>query len=432
MVLNVQAEELNEVLRKNNATLYNLLSEKGKEIFFPKKGIISQGADARKCRLNATLGVATRDDGTPMRLSSIDDKILLDPEDVFLYAPSYGKKNLREAWKNEIKKKNLSLKGDISLPVVTNGITNGLNRVGYLFVDPGDRIILPDKLWGNYRLIFENAFGGNLVSFNMLDEDGFDIDGLGDKLLEGEGKKIVLLNFPNNPTGYTPTVEEARKISDVIRESAGKGDEVCVICDDAYFGLIYGEGIFRESIFSLLADLDENVLAVKVDGATKELYVWGLRVGFITYGAKGISAEACNALESKTAGAIRNCISNVSNLSQSLIYKALKSETFELEQKEKYEILKGRFQRVKKVLESEKYSSPSSPFSLLPFNSGYFMCVELKPELDAEKVRKTLLTNYDTGIIVMGNLIRIAYSSVAERDIEPLFESIYDACKENM
>ena len=48
------------------------------------------------------------------------------------------------------------------------------------------------------------------------------------------------------------------------------------------FGLVYENGIFKESLFSKLADLHENVLAVKVDGATKEDYAWGFRVGFIT------------------------------------------------------------------------------------------------------------------------------------------------------
>ena len=431
MIVNEQAEELNTIIKENNSTIFNLLSEKGREIFFPREGILSQAAEAKGTKINATIGVAIEDDGTPMRLPSIEKKIFLNPKDVFLYAPSFGKLELREAWKREIKKKNPSLKGNISLPVVTNGITHGLNTVGYLFINPGDSIVLTDKFWGNCKLIFENGFDGKLITFNMFKNNRFDTESFREKLLDVEDKKTILLNFPNNPTGYTPTNEEARKIVDVIKEHAVEGNKICVICDDAYFGLFYKNSVFQESLFSLLADLDENILAIKVDGATKEHYVWGLRVGFVTYASKGISEEACRALELKTAGVVRGGISNVSNLSQSLVLEALRSPTFESEKKEKYEILKSRFERVKEVLKDEKLSGTLCPFSPLPYNSGYFMCIELQPTLHAETVRRILLNKYHIGVIAVKNLLRISYSSVAKKDIRQLFENIYTACEED-
>ena len=130
MGITAQAEELNELIQKNNPPIVHLLSRKGKEIYFPRKGILSQTAEAETSQINATIGVAIEDDGTPMRIPAIADKIDLDPKNVFLYAPSYGKRGLREAWKKEIGKKNPSLKGKMSLPVVTSGLTNGLYQVG--------------------------------------------------------------------------------------------------------------------------------------------------------------------------------------------------------------------------------------------------------------------------------------------------------------
>ena len=47
MVITVQAKELNEIIQENNPTIFNLLSVKGKEIYFPRKGILSQTAEAR-------------------------------------------------------------------------------------------------------------------------------------------------------------------------------------------------------------------------------------------------------------------------------------------------------------------------------------------------------------------------------------------------
>ena len=426
MGINKQAEELNSTIKKNNPAIYNLLSEKGRAIFFPKLGILSQAADAKGKKINATIGIAVEDDKTPMRLQSIAQNVPLEPKDAFPYAPSYGKIELREAWKKKINEKNPSLKATTSLPIVTNALTHGLSMIGYMFINPGEKIILTDKFWGNYKLIFEKGYNAVLDTFNTFKAKAFDTESFRKKLEESKGKKIILLNFPNNPSGYTPSEEEAEKIISIIKQSAETGNEIIVICDDAYFGLVYKEGIYKESLFSKLAELHENVLAVKADGATKEDYVWGFRVGFLTYASKGITEETCRALEEKTAGAVRGNISNASHISQSLVLKAFTYEDYEAEKKEKYELLKKRFSKVQEILKDGKFDEFFSP---LPFNSGYFMCIELK-NLDAEKVRQTLLKKYDTGVISIGNLLRIAFSSVAETDLEELFENIYKACKD--
>jgi len=421
------AEEANVMIRNANEAVFEMLSERGRAIYFPKTGIVGQSAEAKGKRINATIGIALEDDGSPLRFRSIADKISLEPKDIFNYAPNHGKIELRKIWQESIRKKNPSLASAISLPIVTQALTHGLSMAGYLFIHPGDRIVLTDKFWGNYRLLFENAYGGELATFNTFKGDGFDIEGLKTAISEGTGKKIILLNFPNNPAGYTPTEDEAEEIITAIGERAEAGDKLVVILDDAYFGLVYEAGVYQESLFSRLADLHENVLAIKVDGATKEEYAWGLRVGFLTYGSKGATEDLYRALEDKTAGAIRGNVSNCSNLSQSLVLSALASPDYETEKKEKYDLLKKRFNKVKEILATGRYSELFSP---LPFNSGYFMCIELAPGIEAESARKLLLAKYSTGVIAMKNLLRLAYSAVAEKDLPELFENIYQACLE--
>lgn len=430
MELNPQAAELNNILKKNNVNVYEMLSERGKSIYFPKAGILSQSAQAKGKRIDATIGIALEEDGSPMRLKAIAKRIKLEPKDVFTYAPSFGKPELREKWKEMLYKKNPSLKGkEISLPIVTNAVTHGLSMVGYMFANEGDSIILPDLFWENYGLVFCNAYNAKLDFFKMFNdnEKGFNISGLREKLNNGIGKKIVLLNFPNNPAGYTPTEKEGALIIDAIEESAEKGNKIIVITDDAYFGLVYKNGVYTQSIFSELADLHENVLAVKLDGATKEDYVWGLRVGFITYGIKGGNKELYSALENKTGGAIRGNISNDSNLSQSLVYYAFSEPNYWDEKKKKYNLLKKRFKEVEKVL--KKHKEYGEEFTALPFNSGYFMCVKLKNN-DGEKIRQILLSKYNTGVISIGNILRLAFSAIKTELIAELFDNIYKACKE--
>ena len=313
-----QAEELNNKIKQSNPVVYDLLSEKGKAIYFPKAGILSQSADAQGKKINATIGISLEDDGQPMAFKSISENIKLDKKEIFPYSPSFGKPQLREKWKELIYKKNPSLKGiETSLPVTTNALTHGLSILGYLFINKGDKIIMPDFYWENYDLVFKNAFGAEFDLFKTFDQDDFNVQGLKEKIQKSKQKTIILLNFPNNPTGYSLTQQEAEEITNMLSTHAEKGNKILLIADDAYFGLVYKEGIYKQSIFCKLANLHENILAVKVDGPTKEDYVWGFRIGFITYGIKGASKDLYTALENKTAGAIRGNISMAPHLSQS-------------------------------------------------------------------------------------------------------------------
>jgi aspartate/methionine/tyrosine aminotransferase len=427
--MNPQARELNDIIRENNPTVFEMLSEKGKNIFFPKKGILGQTADAKGKRINATIGAAIEDDNTPMRLQSIEKQLNISPSLAFPYAPSFGRPDLRKKWKELIYEKNPALNGlEISLPVVTSALTHALSIVGYLFLDSSDTVLVSDLFWGNYNLIFTNAYGTGLEKFNLFRDERLDLESL-EKSVAGmkSGKKVVLLNFPNNPAGYTPAVDEVKCIVQILKMEAEKGNKIVAVMDDAYFGLIYEPGIEKQSVFSYLAGLHENILAVKVDGPTKEDYVWGFRVGFITYGIRKGSKELYDVLELKTAGAVRGNISNACNLSQSLLLNAFSTEGYQSEKSRKYQILSARYQKVRDALAINKYKEY---FQALPFNSGYFMCIRLKDGLDGEKLRQLLLNRYDTGVIHMNHIIRIAFSSVAASDIPQLFENIYLACKE--
>ena len=127
--MNPQAEALNKILNEQNPAVFSLLSKKGKEIFFPKKGLVMQGQDAKGKRINASIGMATEDDGSPLRLAALESLVNMAPDKVFPYAPSYGLPALRKTWQEIMRKKNPSLKNtELTLPVVTNALTHGLEH----------------------------------------------------------------------------------------------------------------------------------------------------------------------------------------------------------------------------------------------------------------------------------------------------------------
>jgi len=422
---NPLAEALNKDLQNGAPQIFSMLSERGKAIYFPFKGILGQSAEAKGAKINATIGTAFEDDGSPLTLECIESMVNI-PSESFLYAPSFGMPKLREEWGKLLAVKNPGLKGKLfSQPVVTAALTHALSVAGYLFVDEGDELILPDLYWDNYELVFGEAYGAKLIFYNTFAKGGYDIAAFGRALNAGEaGKKLVLLNFPNNPTGYTATESEAAALAAEIRKAAEAGNQIIVIMDDAYFGLVYEEGVAKESLFALLADLHPNVLGVKLDGPTKEDYVWGFRVGFITFGFQGANAAQLKALENKAAGVVRGTISNAPRVSQSILLKAYVASEYAAQKSHKYDILANRVKRIRAVLKAHPEYAQS--FEVMPFNSGYFMCVKAIG-VDNEVLRKELIANYDTGVIVLSGLIRLAFSAVPVDLIEKLFANLHAA-----
>lgn len=436
--INPLAAELNDRLAEAAPEVLALLSQRGRRLYFPK-GILSQGAEAKAKgkRINATIGIAT-ERGEPMNLPSLLSQFEgLDAGEALDYAPPAGIPQLRAAWREKLLAENPSMAGKaFGDPVVTAAITHGLSLVGDLFIDPGDRILLPDKLWGNYRLIYEVRLEAEIGTFPFYAGQGLNLEGFAEALAreaERHEKLVVLLNFPNNPTGYMPTPAEGQALVDALVAQAEQGTRLLVVLDDAYFGLFYhlGAASMTESLFGALTGAHPNLLAIKLDGATKELFVWGLRVGFLTVGPgradAGAAATVCDVLEAKLKGAIRGAISNSPKVSQSVVLKALASPSIAEERKQKAETLRLRAQKVFDVANEPRFRES---FQVYPFNSGYFMCVRVDG-VDAEAVRLRLLEEYETGIVATSaEDLRIAFSCTELDQIEALFELIHRAIQE--
>lgn len=435
-VLHPLARELNERLEAAAPEVAALLSQLGRRLYFPR-GILTQTAEARQRarRVNATIGIATQG-GKPMFLPSVQRHLRgLEPADVVDYAPPAGRPSLRERWREKLLAENPSLAGKrLSLPIVTAAITHGLSLVGDLFVDPGDVVLLPDKAWDNYPLTFEVRLGARLETYPFYAGGGFDVAGFA-TALEEQGRRreklVALLNFPNNPTGYMPTPGEGEAIVDALVRQARRGTRILAVFDDAYTGLYYhlGGPCMTESPFGAAVNRHPNLLAVRLDGATKELFAWGLRCGFATFGPGRVeTAEAvAEVLDAKARGAIRSSISNVSQLSQSLVESALSSPSLEAERKEKLERLRERAERAQRAASQPRFRESFEPY---PFNSGYFMCVRVKG-LEAEAVRRQLLERREIGLIAAGGPdLRIAFSCLEVEEIEPLFEELHEVIQE--
>lgn len=430
--MNELAKELNDVLK--GSVVDSLLSPMGKRMYFPK-GIVAQAAEAgqKAKKYNATVGLSTKN-GQPMHLSDIYSEFNPDhfkPAEIFSYAPGGGDKELRDLWKKDMIKKNPTLSGKLfSTPIVTAGLTHTISLVASMFVSPGDDFVCPDLFWDNYDLIVTDLVDANLLIFKFFTECGkFNTEAFKEALLKSKGDTVkVILNFPNNPTGYSPSVAEAKEIVDALVSVADTGKKILVLTDDSYFGLFFDEDCYKESLFSLLCDAHENILAIKGDAATKEELVWGFRIGFVTYGSKGLDEQGLDALTKKTLGAIRCTVSNCDRPGQSLLLKALRDgKNRDNDKNYVYDEMKKRYLCVKDALVGKENSTLLKPY---PFNSGYFMAFDTLGH-SAEELRVYLLDKYEAGTInIFNKTLRVAYCSVEADKIKDLIELIYKAAGE--
>ena len=430
-MLNPLAQELNGILKNSSASF--LFSDFGERIYFPN-GIIAQSGEAKKFgyTANGTIGT-TIIDGRPAMLDAIHRHV---PEfssaSLVGYAPTAGNPDLREAWRQDMIRKNPSLEfKEFSQPILVPGLTAGISYVADLFFDQTKPLLAADPSWDNYALICEARRNAPFHQFRMFNDGKFDIDSLEAALrkeCEANKSARLLLNFPQNPSGYSPTRAEAKKIVSILKELAEAGNKILCISDDAYFGLNYEDDIEPESLFAQTCDLHPNILAVKIDGPTKEDFVWGFRAGFVTFGCKGFSKEQYQALVTKLMGTIRSSVSCSSTPPQSFLLKAMtdESEEFEEQKLEYRAVLEERYKKVRAFVDSHS----SKVIEPLPFNSGYFMSFAVKGK-DAEELRQKLLHGCGIGTVsIDSKTLRVAFSSLEAEQIEEVYSSIYKIADE--
>lgn len=401
-------------------------SKLGKDMILPQDVLIqSKETSEIPNAINATIGMATNN-GYVMKLSELDNIIKnLNYKEYLPYSPTSGVPILRKLWREKIIKENQNINPVyLSNSIATSGITQGIDTIASLFSEKDDAILLPDLFWQNYAQIFSIKLGNKIYKYNQFVNNNYSIENF-EKTLNSikENKITILLNFPNNPTGYTPSVEEFENLTKVIKNFANKNNEkhIILICDDAYFGLFFEDG-HKNSTLNCMHSLSEcdNCLLAKVDGVTKEYYAWGLRVGFITYYTKDDNLRA--EIENKTQGFLRSSTSSGSTIAQLAIKELLTNNNCINEKNVNDKIIEDRYILLKSSIEKHELKKY---VSVLPFNSGYFFTIKLPEKINAHQFRIKLLSEYKIGVYSMDDYhIRIAFSCLDNEYIEKLILNI--------
>ena len=411
----------------------SFFSKLGENIILPQDVLIqSKETAAVAGAINATIGIATINKKA-MSLPSIN-KVLteLNNSEYLPYSPTPGLPKMRELWKEKILADNPKINKDfLSLPMVTTGITQGIDISANLFSESGDALLLPNLFWQNYAQIYTIKLGNKIYKYNQFDENNeFSISNFKETLYSIKEDKIsLILNFPNNPTGYTPSDVELNSLVDVISTYAkeNKNKQLIIVSDDAYFGLFFEKNHKTPTLSATykLAE-NENCLIVKLDGITKEFYSWGLRVGFITYYTK--NDELRKILLEKTQGYLRSTTSSPSNLSQQIAVRLLENKQSLEEKAINDKIIEERYDELKQAISKENLNSL---VTVLPFNSGYFFTIKLPSNINAHEFRLKFLNEYKYGVYSMDDdHIRIAFSCLDKKLIPELINKFKECIKQ--
>ena len=153
--------------------------------------------------------------------------------------------------------------------LVTIGGSEAIDMALRVMLDEGDEVILPQPSYVSYEPCVIMA-GGKPVIVELKEEDEFKLtkqellDAITDKT------KILILPFPNNPTGSVMSREELADIVDVIIEK-----DIFVISDEIYAELTYGEK--HVSIASFPGMKERTVV---INGFSKAYAMTGWRLGY--------------------------------------------------------------------------------------------------------------------------------------------------------
>ena len=408
----------------------SFFSNLGENIILPQDVLIqSKETAAVEGAINATIGIATKNKKA-MALPSIN-KVLteISNSEYLPYSPTPGLPKVREFWKEKILLDNPHINKEfLSLPMVTTGITQGIDIAANLFSEEGDALLLPNLFWQNYAQIYTIKLGNTIYKYNQFDENNkFSINNFKNELYKIKEDKIsLILNFPNNPTGYTPSNEELSELVEVINVFAkeNQNKQLIIVSDDAYFGLFFEEN-HKTPTLSATYKLAENsnCLIVKLDGITKEFYSWGLRIGFVTYYTKDDNLRKL--LLEKTQGFLRSTTSSPSNLAQQIALRLLANKQ-SLEEKEINDsLIKERYNVLKLAISKEELDTL---VTVLPFNSGYFFTIKLPASINAHEFRSKFLNEYKYGVYSMDDdHIRIAFSCL-DKELIPELISKFKEC----
>ena len=214
--------------------------------------------------------------------------------------------------------------------LVTVGVSEALAMALLAYTEPGDEVIIPDPAYVAYPASVELA-GGKPVFVPTYPEDDFKLTAAALERVVTPKTKMLVIGYPNNPTGTVMTKEELLPIA-----AFAKKHNLIVMTDEIYCELMYGDAQFTS--FAKLPDMRERTILF--NGFSKAWAMTGMRLGYICAPREGLApilklhqyAIMCANTQAQIGGitALRDCDEEVEIMRQEydhrrkVIYRGLR------------------------------------------------------------------------------------------------------------
>ncbi len=286
------------------------------------------------------LDVGEPDFPTPINIIKAAEKAM---ENGFThYTPSLGIPELREAIANKLREEN---KIDINKDniIVTPGSKQAIFYAIMALIDEGDEVIIPTPAWPSYMEIV-TLVGGKAKEVPTNSDFSLNIEKIKEAITKRT--KLIIVNSPNNPTGYVMDIKEIKALCDIAIDS-----NLFVLSDEIYEKLIY-EG--QHISIASLPNMEERTITI--NGFSKTYAMTGWRIGYAVAPKNLISAM--NKIQQHT-------VSCVASFTQIAAIEALKPNTPIIPMIEEF---KRRRDYICKALEelSFKFIKPKGAFYIFP------------------------------------------------------------------
>lgn len=163
--------------------------------------------------------------------------------------------------------------------LVTVGGSEGIDMTIRSVISPGDDVLLVEPCFVCYRPIVEIC-GGNVITINTKAEDNFKLTADEIEAAVTPKTKLIIMLYPNNPTGAVMRKEDLVKIIPVIKKH-----DLLVLTDEIYSALTYGNEA-HTSIASLPGMKERTIV---INGFSKTYSMTGWRLGYALAPAEIIS-----------------------------------------------------------------------------------------------------------------------------------------------
>lgn len=185
------------------------------------------------------------------------------------YAASDGLQELRQAIANFYHRRH-QLKLNWQQIMVTVGASQGFMITMMALLNPGDKVLIPSPYFPLYS--YSSILSGGESIFVDTSADDFVLtpEALDRQLQAHPEVKLLMLNYPNNPTGTTYSKDQIMRLAEVLR----KYPDVYILSDE-----IYGDLVYDDDHYSMVEELPNRTILLA--GASKSYAMTGFRLGFL-------------------------------------------------------------------------------------------------------------------------------------------------------